>query len=151
MMPFIEEEVHSIISSGETSEHRIEHVLDRILDCLYSGFGDMEFKALNNYYATLNPQNAAEYQRFYDEIMENDVEQSDGSTSNQAAPPVVPEIDYPEIWLNIEKESAKKTKEYMRALFESNIPGSWYWFDKLDCSISLARQPDPDMTYKKFI
>jgi hypothetical protein len=45
----------------------------------------MEFKALNSYYATLNPQNAAEYQRFYDEIMEDDVEQTDGGASNQTA------------------------------------------------------------------
>ncbi len=123
MLPFLQEEVQSIISSRETSEHRIEHVLDRILDCLYSGFGEMEFKALNSYYATVNPQNAADYQRFYDEIMEDDPEQNNESTSDQAASPVVPEIHYPEIWLNIEKESVKKTKEFMKALFQSNIPG----------------------------
>lgn len=47
MLPLLQDEVHSIISSRETSEHRIEQVLDRILDCLYSGFGEMEFKTLN--------------------------------------------------------------------------------------------------------
>jgi hypothetical protein len=151
MLPFLQEEVQSIISSRETSEHRIEHVLDRILDCLYSGFGEMEFKALNSYYATVNPQNAADYQRFYDEIMEDDPEQNNESTSDQAVSPVVPEIHYPEIWLDIEKESVKKTKEFMKALFQSNIPGSWHWFDKLDCSVSFARQPDPGMTLNKFI
>ena len=39
----------------------------------------------------------------------------------------------------------------MRTLFEADIPGSWYWFDKLDCSISFDRQLDTQMTYKKFI
>jgi hypothetical protein len=151
MLPFLQGEVQSIISSRETSEHRIEHILDRILDCLYSGFGEMEFKALNSYYATVNPQNAADYQRFYEEIMEDDPEQINESTSYQAVSPVVPEIHYPEIWLNIEKESVKKTKEFMKALFQSNIPGSWHWFDKLDCRISLARQPDPGMTDRRFI
>ena len=72
MMTLLREEVHLIINSRETSEHRIEYALDRIMDCLYSGFGEMEFKALNRYYATLNPGNAAEYQRFYNEIMEDD-------------------------------------------------------------------------------
>lgn len=71
MISLLKEEVHQIINGQETSEHRIEHVLDRILDCLYSGFGETEFRELNGYYATLNPENAAVYQRFYDEIMED--------------------------------------------------------------------------------
>ncbi len=54
------------------SEYRTEYVSDGIMDCLYSGFGEMEFKARNRYYATLNPRDAAEYQRFDDEIMEDD-------------------------------------------------------------------------------
>jgi len=41
MLPFLQDEVHSIINSRETSEQRIEQVLDRILDCLYSGFGEI--------------------------------------------------------------------------------------------------------------
>lgn len=88
LISILKEEVHLIINSRETSEHRIEHVLDRILDCLYWGFGEMEFKALNRYYATLNPINAAEYQRFYDEIMEDDEEQDDVSVSNQTERPL---------------------------------------------------------------
>ncbi len=71
MIVVLKEEVHQIINTRETSDHRIEHVLDRILDCLYSGFGEIEFRELNGYYATLNPENAAAYQRFYDEIMED--------------------------------------------------------------------------------
>jgi len=70
-MAILREEVHLIINNRETSEYSIEHVLDRILDCLYAGFGETEFWELNGYYATLNPKNATEYQRFYDEIMED--------------------------------------------------------------------------------
>ena len=55
------------------------------------------------------------------------------------------------IRLNIQKESVKKNKEFMKLLFEANIPGSWYWFDILDCRVSFARQLDSQMTYKKFI
>ena len=50
----------------------------------------MEFKALNSYYATVNPQHAADYQRFYEEIMEDDPEPNNESTSDQAVSPVVP-------------------------------------------------------------
>ena len=60
-------------------------------------------------------------------------------------------VEHPETWLNIEKESTKKISEFMKTLFEADIPGSWYWFDKLDCSVSFARQLDKQMTYKKFI
>ena len=72
MIVVLKEEVHQIINNRETSVHRIEHVLDRILDCLYSGFGEIEFRKLNGYYATLNPGNAAAYQRFFDEIKNDD-------------------------------------------------------------------------------
>jgi len=57
----------------------------------------------------------------------------------------------PEIWLNIDKEPTKKINAFMKILFEADIPGSWYWFDKLNCRVSFARQRDDRMMYKKFI
>lgn len=45
----------------------------------------------------------------------------------------------------------KKVKEFIRALFNSDIKGAITWFDKLDCNISIKREPDRDMNLDKFL
>jgi len=56
-----------------------------------------------------------------------------------------------EKWLEIEKEPIEKTKKLMELLYTANLPGTYSWFDKLDCSKSFARQKDPEMTLEKFV
>ncbi|MBI2582153.1 hypothetical protein HYV87_03450 [Candidatus Woesearchaeota archaeon] len=69
-LTYIKEDIEEIISQNLTSEHRIESLLDRLLDCLYLGLGEEEFKRLNSYYATINKENSDFYQRSYQEIVE---------------------------------------------------------------------------------
>jgi hypothetical protein len=54
-------------------------------------------------------------------------------------------------YLLIGKEPFKKTKEFMKLLYRSDIPDRWIKFDKLDCSISWSRQHDPDMTFAEYM
>jgi hypothetical protein len=72
VMPTIREEIQSIITNRETDQHRIETTLDMLLDYLYWGFAQKEFNELNSYYSTIDKEGAADYQRFYDEIMAED-------------------------------------------------------------------------------
>ena len=43
-----------------------------------------------------------------------------------------------------------KRMEFVKALYEADIPDSWYCFDKLDCSESLFRQRNEEMTFDKY-
>jgi len=56
-----------------------------------------------------------------------------------------------EIWLNLENKPLDKTKRFVRSLFEIDITDKITWFDKLDCSSSLARQDDPEMTLDYYL
>lgn len=61
-------QIDYLISNNKGSPDDIEHRLDFLLDCAYLGLGEAEFKRLNAYYATISPENAAEYDKFYAEI-----------------------------------------------------------------------------------
>jgi hypothetical protein len=67
-LPLVNSEIDWIIQSNNQSVQTIEHLLDAILDYSYLGIGEYEFKKLNDYYHTFNPDNAREYSRFYQEL-----------------------------------------------------------------------------------
>ena len=70
-MPVIRRDVDFIIRNRVDSEDLIEKVLDIILDSLYIGYGEEEFKKLNDYYSTINRRNSEMYAKFYDEIVKS--------------------------------------------------------------------------------
>lgn len=51
----------------------------------------------------------------------------------------------------LDKKPVEKNKEFIKALFESHIPKARYWFDKLDCRVSWARETDSGMTLEKYL
>ncbi len=67
-LPTIREEIDSIILKKDTSEQRIESLLDRIIDFVQFGYGAEEFLKLHSYYATVNQDYAAFYKELYDDI-----------------------------------------------------------------------------------
>lgn len=141
MMPMIRQEVREIINTKSNSERRIERTLDTLLNYLHWGFGEKEFKELNEYYYTVDKENAAEYQALFNEMLEEDI-----------VDPLVIQLKDPEpIRLNIQKEPIGEIKEFLKALFEASLPGSWHRFARLDYNGSTRRQVDSQMTYETFI
>ncbi len=67
-LPYINDEIQNIISSKNKDEHRVEKLLDTLLDYCYLGMGKDEFNKLNNYYFSFNSKNSKEYEKFYEEI-----------------------------------------------------------------------------------
>ncbi|MEK6940047.1 MAG: hypothetical protein AABX31_04935 [Nanoarchaeota archaeon] len=67
---YLREDIGNIIQNNITSEKKIEGLLDQLLDCLYLGIGEEEFKKLNRYYTTINKDHATFYQRSYQDIVE---------------------------------------------------------------------------------
>ncbi len=68
IMPSVNESVESIIDNKVTSSITIERILDQLLDYATLGFGEEEFRRLNRYYATINKENAAFYEREFNEL-----------------------------------------------------------------------------------
>jgi len=54
-----------LIATDSTDEMKIELTLDYLLDCLNLGVGKGEFCRLQEYYSTLNPENAKYYEQCY--------------------------------------------------------------------------------------
>jgi hypothetical protein len=141
MMPMIRQEIREIINSRSKSERRIERTLDTLLNYLHWGFGEKEFKELNEYYYTVDKEYAAEYEALFNEMLEEDI-----------VDPLVTQLKAPEpVRLNIEKEPLERIKKFLKALFEANLPGSWHRFAKLDYNGLTRRQVDSQMTYETFI
>jgi hypothetical protein len=141
MMPVIRQEVRAIINSKSNSEPRIERALDTLLNYLHWGFGQQEFIELNDYYFSIDKENAAAYRQMFDEMMDDNI-----------VDPLVMKMKTPEpIRLDIENEPLEKIKVFVKTLFEADIPGSWRHFYKLDLNGDLKRKPDPDMSHKIFI
>jgi len=68
-IPFINEEINSIIENKINDQKRIEKYLDCLLDFMRLDIGEREFLRLNNYYATVSSENSAFYNKFYEELM----------------------------------------------------------------------------------
>ena len=71
VMPSVNESIESIINNNITSSRAIERVLDQLLGYASLGFGKQEFERLNQYYALINKENAAFYEKEFNKI-END-------------------------------------------------------------------------------
>lgn len=141
MMPVIRREVREIINSKSNSEARIERALDTLLNYLHWGFGQQEFIELNDYYFSIDKENAAQYRHMFDEMMDDNI-----------VDPLVMKMKTPEpIRLDIENEPLEKIKVFVKTLFETDIPGSWRHFYKLDLNGDLKRIPDPEMCHNIFI
>jgi len=141
MMPVIRQEVRGIINEKSNSEPRIERTLDTLLNYLHWGFGQQEFIELNDYYFSIDKENAAQYRQMFDEMMDDNI-----------VDPLVIKMKEPEpIRLDIENEPLEKIKQFMKTLFETDIPGSWRRFVKLDLNGDLKRKTDPDMSHEIFI
>lgn len=70
-LPIINSEIDDIIKSQETSEQKIECLLDALLDYGQLGIGKSEFERLNAYYGSFSAENANAYDEFYQKIMED--------------------------------------------------------------------------------
>lgn len=54
--------------------------------------------------------------------------------------------------INLGNMSVEKNQEFLKVLYGTDdLERTRKWFDKLDCSVSAARQNDPDMTLEKFM
>ena len=69
-IPLLNDEINSIIADRDRSAQRTERILDTLLDYLGMGIGESQFLRLNSYYRTFNRENADEYARFYNEIVD---------------------------------------------------------------------------------
>lgn len=64
-MPLIREEVEEIITSRDRNGARIEQTLDTLLSCMQMNIGEREFIMLNEYYAGVDKEGYAFYNKEY--------------------------------------------------------------------------------------
>lgn len=69
-MPYIKRRVDRIINNKIYSQNVIEKELDSLLDLMLIGEGVECFKILNEYYETVNEENAKEYWKYYKETIQ---------------------------------------------------------------------------------
>ena len=67
----INNEIDDIIQKKNKPIRRIEDLLDTLLEYMNFGKGENEFKRLNSYYETFNPEDAKIYEKFYSETEED--------------------------------------------------------------------------------
>lgn len=68
----IRPEINLLIKNKTRDIKTIETYLDLLLDYASHGKGIEEFRKLNNYYESISPENAAIYQKFYEEAIKED-------------------------------------------------------------------------------
>jgi len=66
----IQIDVEQIIKEKSPDEKHIEHTLDNLLNLIVLGIGIKEFHELNDFYFTINSQNAEDYKIIYEEMFE---------------------------------------------------------------------------------
>lgn len=71
-LPILEPELNFLISTHSQDGHRIEHLLDNFLDFMLLGVGEAQFIQLLEYYKTVDQEGAADYWRYYEEMMEEE-------------------------------------------------------------------------------
>lgn len=69
ILPLINSEIDIIIKKNDRTVKRIEETLDTLLNYMYLGTGESEFKKLNEYYRSFNKENADIYNELYQELM----------------------------------------------------------------------------------
>lgn len=70
-LTYIRREINFIIKSKSTYGRNIEKILDTLLDYSYLGIGEKEFKRLNKYYSTIDPEYSKRYDEFYNETLDD--------------------------------------------------------------------------------
>jgi len=67
-VPLIRNEVEEIITSKSRNSARIEQTLDTLLSCMQMNIGEREFIMLNEYYAGVDKEGYAFYNKEYKKI-----------------------------------------------------------------------------------
>jgi hypothetical protein len=70
LLPSVKGIVSYLIEEKITSEQKIELTLDNILDFVQLGYGEEDFKRLNNYYYAINKESSKIYENFLKELTE---------------------------------------------------------------------------------
>jgi hypothetical protein len=68
-LPALEVELNFLINTHSQDNHRIELLLDNFLNFILLGVGEAQFIRLLEYYKTVDPEGAADYWRYYEEMM----------------------------------------------------------------------------------
>ena len=68
-LPTLEAELSYLIDTYSQDNHRIELLLDNFLNFMLLGVGEAQFIQLLEYYKTVNPEGAANYWCYYEEMM----------------------------------------------------------------------------------
>lgn len=68
IMPSIRKSIDEILSNKITSTATIEQILDQLLDYASMGLGEAEFRRLNQYYTTINRENASFYEWEFEKL-----------------------------------------------------------------------------------
>ena len=69
-LPFLEQEVNTLIAQKSKDENAIEHLLDTLVSLTTAGIGEPLFIRLLEYYKTVNAEYAADYWRTFEEMNE---------------------------------------------------------------------------------
>jgi hypothetical protein len=68
-LPTLEAELNFLINTHSQDGHRIEHLLDNFLNFMLLGVGEAQFIQLLEYYKTVDQEGAADYWRYYEEML----------------------------------------------------------------------------------
>lgn len=71
------QEVEQLIATNSRNQNRIEHLLDRLLDCACLPEGLAQFKTLCRYYYSINPEATIFYVNAYRELWDSEAEQGE--------------------------------------------------------------------------
>ena len=69
-LPFLEQEVNTLITQKSKDEKAIEHLLDTLVSLTTAGIAEPLFIRLLEYYKTVNAEYAADYWRIFEEMNE---------------------------------------------------------------------------------
>lgn len=68
-LPALEVELNFLINTSSHDGHRIELLLDNLLNFMLLGVGEAQFVQLLEYYKTVDAEGAADYWRYYEEML----------------------------------------------------------------------------------
>jgi hypothetical protein len=69
-LPFLEQEVNTLITQKSKDENAIEHLLDTLVSLTTAGIAEPLFIRLLEYYKTVNAEYAADYWHIFEEMNE---------------------------------------------------------------------------------
>ncbi len=68
-LPALQAELNFLIDTHSQDGNRIEHLLDNFLNFTLLGVGEAQFIQLLEYYKTVDQEGAADYWRYYEEML----------------------------------------------------------------------------------